>query len=140
MPKSWRMPRSIRRFRLRSGRKPSRCWFPRYDRAVPAMASSPRSSNAAPFWPSIFPLERSIATNCRTSWWSCERATLNAFYFGGEHIANTAFGLNDARGTRIAFEFASQPENLHVDAAVEDVLVHAGRCQQVLAVERSLGC
>ena len=56
----------------------------------------------------------------------------------GEHISDAALGLDHARGAGVAFEFAPEAENLHVDAAIEDILVHASCLQQLLAAERSL--
>ena len=56
----------------------------------------------------------------------------------GEHISNAALGLDHARGARVAFELAPEPENLHVDAAIEDILVHAGCLQQLLARVRAV--
>jgi hypothetical protein len=32
----------------------------------------------------------------------------------------------------------AQPQNLHIDAAVEDILVSAGRLEQMLAGKRTL--
>ena len=49
------------------------------------------------------------------------------------HVADTALGLDDARCAWIGLELAAQAQDLHVDAAVEHILVHAGRLQQVLA-------
>src|SRR5262245_22369446 len=56
----------------------------------------------------------------------------------GEHISYTALGLDDARGVRVAFELAPQSKNLHVDAAIENILMHARGLQQVVAAERAL--
>jgi hypothetical protein len=56
----------------------------------------------------------------------------------GEHIAQAALGLDDAWRTGIAFEFAPQSKNLHVDTAIEDILMHSRGSQQVLAAERAL--
>jgi len=58
----------------------------------------------------------------------------------GKHIASAALGTNNARCTRIGLQFAAQPQDLHVDAAVENILVHPSRLQQMLAAERPLGC
>jgi hypothetical protein len=57
-----------------------------------------------------------------------------------ENIAHPALGLDDAWGARVGFELAPQPQNLDVYATVEDILVHAGCLQQMLASERPLGC
>jgi hypothetical protein len=55
-----------------------------------------------------------------------------------KHISDAAFGLDYARRALVAFKLASEAQDLHVDAAIEDVLVHARRLQQVLAAERAL--
>ena len=49
----------------------------------------------------------------------------------GQHVTNTALRLDDAGRTRAAFQLAPQPRDLHIDATLEDVLVHAGRLLQV---------
>jgi hypothetical protein len=54
-------------------------------------------------------------------------------YRNREHITDAALRLNEARSGWIAFELASQAQNLHIDTAIEHVLVHARRLQQVLA-------
>ena len=54
-----------------------------------------------------------------------QRAGSDAVDRNGEHISHAALGLDDARRAGIAFELAPQAKNLHVDAAIEDVLVHA---------------
>src|SRR5499427_6609456 len=56
----------------------------------------------------------------------------------GEHITYAALGLNNARRARVAFELAPQAKNLHVDAAIENILMHARGLQQVLPAERAL--
>src|SRR5260370_37818512 len=56
----------------------------------------------------------------------------------GEHISHAALGLDDAGSARVAFELAPQTKNLHVDAAIENVLVHPRRLQQMLTAEWAL--
>src|SRR5262245_34671531 len=56
----------------------------------------------------------------------------------GEHISHAALGLDDARRARVAFELAPQAKNLHVDAAIENILMHARGLQKVLPAERAL--
>src|SRR5271165_1775798 len=53
----------------------------------------------------------------------------------GEYVSDATFGLNEARRARVAFQLAPQA---HVDAAVEHVLVHARRLQEVLPSEGAL--
>ena len=56
----------------------------------------------------------------------------------GRTRADAAHGLNDARRAGVSLELAPQPQDLHIDGAVEDIFMHTGRLQQVLAAERSL--
>ncbi len=51
--------------------------------------------------------------------------------FDGQHedIPYATLGANDTRGARVCLKFATQAQDLHIDAAVEDVLVHASRLQ-----------
>jgi hypothetical protein len=56
----------------------------------------------------------------------------------GKYIADTTFGLNDARYTWISFQLASEPKDLHIYAAVEHVFVNPCRLQEVLSGERPL--
>src|SRR5580693_3113222 len=44
-----------------------------------------------------------------------------------KYISEATFGLDYARRARVAFKLASQAQDLHVDAAIEDILVHACR-------------
>jgi len=66
-------------------------------------------------------------------------APLESLDRNGKHVANAALGLNDPRRARIGLQFAPQPQDLHVDAAVENILVHPSCLQQMLAAERPLG-
>src|SRR5260370_39244866 len=56
----------------------------------------------------------------------------------GEHVAYPALGANNPWCARIGLQLAPQSQDLHVDAAVENILVHPSRLQQVLAAERPL--
>ena len=56
-----------------------------------------------------------------------------------EDIAEAALGADDAGRVRSALQLAPQPQDLHIDAPVEDILMHAGGLQQVFAAERPLG-
>src|SRR6185369_14251907 len=53
-------------------------------------------------------------------------------------VAYAALGPDDARRARAGFELAAQAKNLHVDAAIGDVLVQVRRLQQVFAAEWAL--
>ena len=41
-----------------------------------------------------------------------------------EHVTHTAFGPDDTRCAGVAFELAPEAEDLHIDAAVEDIFVN----------------
>ena len=57
-----------------------------------------------------------------------------------KNIADAALGLDHAWRAGVAFKLAPQPQNLHVNASVEDVLVDTRRLQQVLAAKWALWC
>src|SRR5262245_31673241 len=70
--------------------------------------------------------------------WACARVAKAAVKIGGqigrrsdpldrngEHISDAALGLDDARRAGVAFELASEAKNLHIDAAIENILMHA---------------
>ena len=50
----------------------------------------------------------------------------------GEYISDTTLGFDDSRRTGVAFELASEAKDLHVDTAIEDILMHARGLQQLL--------
>src|SRR5215475_2774998 len=56
-----------------------------------------------------------------------------------ENVADAAFSPNRLRSTWISLQFAPQPQHLHGDAVIENVLVHSGGLQQILARQRPLG-
>src|SRR5215469_9461796 len=56
----------------------------------------------------------------------------------GEHISYTPLGLNDSGRARVAFELAPQAKNLHIDAAIKNILMDARGLQQVLPAKRAL--
>jgi hypothetical protein len=60
------------------------------------------------------------------------------FHLQGKCVADATFRLNDAWHARLTLEFAAQPENLNIDAAIEDVFVHARGLKQILARQRAL--
>jgi len=55
-----------------------------------------------------------------------------------KHVANAAFGQDEARRVWVDLQLAPQPQYLHVDTAIEDIFVNPGRLQKVLAGKRSL--
>ena len=56
--------------------------------------------------------------------------------WNGKHVTDPSLCLDHARRARIASQLASQAaQNLHVDTAVEDILMYPGRLQQVFAGE-----
>jgi len=62
------------------------------------------------------------------------------FYRQGEYVADATHGLDRARCSRIALQFAPQPQDLDVDATIEDVFVESSCLKQMLARERALRC
>src|ERR1700730_16704257 len=54
----------------------------------------------------------------------------------GKDVTDAALRADDMGRAGIGLELASQPQDLHVDAAVEHILVNAGRLQKVLAGKR----
>jgi len=67
-----------------------------------------------------------------------DRPSSECFDGQRKHVANAAFGQDDARRIWIGLQLAPQAQDLHVDTAIEDVFVDPGRLQKVLAGERSL--
>src|SRR5262245_20240980 len=57
-----------------------------------------------------------------------------------EHISDATLGLDDARRAGVVFKLASEAKNLHVDAAIEDIPMHARGLQQVLTAKWALRC
>jgi hypothetical protein len=56
-----------------------------------------------------------------------------------EDIADAAFRPDDAGGVGVDLKFPPQPQDLHIDAAIEYVLVDARRLQQLFTGKRLLG-
>ena len=74
--------------------------------------------------------------------WSTCCAALVTFRFEpldrqGEDIADAAFGRDDRRRIRTSLQFASQPQDLHIEASIEDVLMDACCLQEMLAGQRT---
>src|SRR5258708_29238480 len=67
-----------------------------------------------------------------------ERRRLDSLDWNSKHISDATLGLDHSRRARVAFELAPEAKDLHVDTAVEDILMDAGRLQQVLAAKRTL--
>src|SRR5260370_9349551 len=67
-----------------------------------------------------------------------ERRRIDPLDWNSKHISDATLGLDHSRRARVAFELAPEAKDLHVDTAVEDVLVDASRLQQVLAAKRTL--
>jgi hypothetical protein len=58
-----------------------------------------------------------------------------------EHITDTALSPDNARCTRIDLQFAPQPQDLDIDAPIENFFVNSvGSLQQMLPRERPLRC
>ena len=57
-----------------------------------------------------------------------------------EHVANAALGLNHARCTGIGLQLALQPQDLDIDAAIENIVVNPTGLQQMFSRERLARC
>src|SRR4030081_2494460 len=57
-----------------------------------------------------------------------------------EDIPDAALRLDPPRCTRINLQFAPQPQDLDIDASIENILVNSGGLQQMLPRERPLRC
>jgi hypothetical protein len=57
-----------------------------------------------------------------------------------EDITNAALSPDHTRRTRIDLEFAPQPQDLNIDAFIENIFVNSGRLQQMLSREGPLRC
>src|SRR5262245_18672211 len=66
-----------------------------------------------------------------------QSAPLVAVHDRVEHIADATLRPDDAPIGRALLQLASQPHHLHVDAAVEDVLVQARRLQKMHAAQHA---
>ena len=66
------------------------------------------------------------------------RATLERFDRKREDIADTAYSMDCARRSRIDLELAPEPQDLHIDAPIEDICVNSCRLEQMLAGEGPL--
>jgi hypothetical protein len=53
-------------------------------------------------------------------------------------VADTALGPDHLRRARIRLQFAPQPQDLHIDTAVENVPVYSGCLQELFAAEGAL--
>jgi hypothetical protein len=56
----------------------------------------------------------------------------------GKHITDAALGLDDTWSARRGLQLTSQPEDLHVDAAVGDIFMYACRIQKKFTSERRM--
>ena len=54
-----------------------------------------------------------------------------------KNIANAALGPDHPRRIRINLQLASQPQDLNIDAAIEDIFMNSRRAQEMLARKRS---
>ena len=57
-----------------------------------------------------------------------------------KHIADAAQGLDHARCIRIGLQFAPQPQDLNINASIENIFVNSGGLQQMLPRLRPLRC
>src|SRR5258708_31333322 len=63
------------------------------------------------------------------------RVTLELLDGQGKDIADATLRPYDARRARVGFQFAPQPQHLHVDASIENVFVHPGGLEELLSGE-----
>ena len=56
-----------------------------------------------------------------------------------KYISDAPLGLDELRGAWIVLQLAAETQDLHVDAAIEDVFMDSSRLQKMLAAERALG-
>src|SRR6516164_2969649 len=56
-----------------------------------------------------------------------------------ENVSDAPLGLDHLGSAWVLFQLAAKTQNLHVDAAIEDVLVDPRRLQEMLPAERALG-
>src|SRR5258706_5954067 len=116
---------------MRSAQNPSRCWC--------RPAGRQRSCR---FFPSSAPVRRRafFKPNGRYAAAWMETRLGDDFDLGVEEIAGAAFGANQLGPAGGGFDLAPQAQYLHVDAAVEHVLiVAAAQVQQLLTAEDALG-
>ena len=56
-----------------------------------------------------------------------------------EQITDSSFRFNQSRHAGIGFQFAAEPQDLNVNAAIEHILMHARGLHQMFAAERTTG-
>ena len=54
-----------------------------------------------------------------------------------KNVAHAALGADHPRRIRINLQLAPQPQDLNIDAAIEDILMNSRRAQEMLARKRS---
>src|SRR5262249_45109947 len=130
---------------VRRGRAPLRFKQSRALNAAAQAARQRRAGSVAGQRRAQIPAYASVARRHRSWKWRAEWAAATRpdgrskpLDRNGEHISHAALGLDDARGVRVAFELAPEAKNLHVDATIENILMHPGGLQQMLAAERAL--
>ena len=65
-------------------------------------------------------------------------AALELLHGQVKDIPDAALRPYDARRAHVGFEFAPQPQHLHVDATIENVFMNSSSLQQMLPRKRSL--
>jgi hypothetical protein len=65
-------------------------------------------------------------------------AKLHRLNWQRKSVADTPLSLDNLRYARIALKFTPQSQNLHIDAAIENVLVYPSRLQELFSAERTL--
>ena len=68
-----------------------------------------------------------------------ELQSRNRFDLGGKIVAGTALGSYELWASRVRLDFSAQPQDLHVDAAIEHIVVEAmTHFQQLVAAQNPL--
>ena len=93
-------------------------------------------SEAETFWTEFLRslTRRGLRGVCARLRWELRSISL---HWNCEQVSYAAFGPDDARRAPTGFKLAAQAKNLHVDAAISDILVQMGGLQQVFAAERA---
>ena len=69
---------------------------------------------------------------------NCSRSDPEPLDRQSKDVAKTALRPNDLRRAWIELQLPAQPQDLHIDAAVENVFMHPRCLQQMLTAQRPL--
>ena len=94
-----------------------------------------KETSGTPF----FPMERACCGRCRHQGRQGSGLTWPARNWSkaldrqGKNIADAALGLDHGRCSRINLQLAPQPQDLNIDAPIENIFMNPRRIQEVLA-------